>query len=87
MRLLENFGKRVVDAGEQFAWITGDLRLFFNQCANHTGDQRRAHAVPHNIADENASGLFTDGKHAKKIAAYVTCRKVQTQETERAFVI
>ena len=60
--------------------------MVFDEAANHAGDQSRADAVSHDVADQDTGGGFAEGKDAEEIAADVTGRKVQTQETQGAFL-
>src|SRR5689334_24782014 len=84
--LLENDGEGAIDFGEKLAWVRGHAGMVFDEAANHAGDQSRADAVSHDVADQETRGGFAEGKDAVELAADVTGRKGQTKEMQGAFL-
>ena len=60
--LFQDYSESAVDAGEQFTRIAGQPGMFLHQAADHSGDKRGAHPVPHHVADEDTGRFFADRK-------------------------
>ena len=60
--------------------------MFFDQAADHSGNERGPDPVPHHVADENAGRLSANRKNGEEIAAHVAGREVETEKVQRAVV-
>src|SRR5215472_8502674 len=75
-RLLQDSRELTVQLREESTGINGFRRMSFDHCAHHRGDQRRADAMTHHIANTNSGRVVAKPRDVKEIAAHQGGRQV-----------
>src|SRR5579862_975260 len=83
-RLLEDGAQALIDRGEEFPRFARDGVNFLDQATHDGGHQRRAHAVAHDVADEDARARVREGEDVEEVAAQFRGGVVAMAEADRA---
>ena len=82
---LEHAGKNAVDLRQQLAGIRRRPAALFHLGPQHCGDERRAHVVAHDVADEHADSGVGNPDDIEEIAANGAGGDINAGELQRAF--